>query len=144
MKRSAQVALLFGGLTAAGAGAYAVTPARTDCAPPRPPAPGATTAPGVAAPQSGAAAETPAAAAARMKALSERASNPCDYPRRHWWYTSSGYDRYGNTYYRSRPIWGSSSSSRRTSSSTSVAAVPASRTSFGGFGRTGFSFGRSS
>jgi hypothetical protein len=58
MKRSAQVALMVGGLSAVGAGAYALTPPRQDCAPATPqraaapPAPspsgGITVAPGAA------------------------------------------------------------------------------------------------
>ena len=48
MKRSAQVALLLGGLTAAGAGAYALTPPRRDCPPaPAVPAPQGTDRPTV-------------------------------------------------------------------------------------------------
>ncbi|MBN8919501.1 MAG: hypothetical protein J0H62_02110 [Rhizobiales bacterium] len=149
MKRSAQVALLFGGLTTAGAGAYALTPSRPECAQPRATAQGAIT-PGTTA--AGLSAPTPGAVAAQAAATPQ--ANPCERPRRSWFSgSSSSSDR---SYTRSRGTWswgGGSSSSSPRAATTSVALGAArtssskstsSRSSFGGFGSTGSSYSRSS
>ncbi len=155
MKRSAQVALLFGGLAAAGGGAYAMMPARQECLPPRA-APQGTTAPGIAAPAPTPVPGIPAAGVAAAGALGQAA--PCEPRRRSGSIGFYGGGYYGDRGYRSRTIWrgGSSSSTARTStpSSTSVAigsrtgtstsSSSSGRSSYGGFGSTGSSAGRSS
>ena len=114
MKRSAQVALLFGGLAAAGTGAYAIMPANQACTSPQQPQAGAipgggTTAAGLAAPLPGAA--VPATAPAALAAAGQ--PNPCERPRRRWY--DSSYSSYNSgRYYGSRSIWGSRSSSTTT------------------------------
>jgi hypothetical protein len=144
MKRSAQVALLFGGLAAAGTGAYAIMPANQACTSPQQPQAGAipgggTTAAGLAAPLPGA--TVPATAPAALAAAGQ--PNPCERPRRRWY--DSSYSSYNSgRYYGSRSIWGSRSSSTTTtrpSTSVSYSGSSSSRTSFGGFGKIGSSVG---
>jgi hypothetical protein len=120
MKRSAQVALLFGGVTAAGAGGYAMLP-RDSCEPSLSQSvarPGATVAPALAAPLG------PGAPAA---------GNPCG-PRSSR-SSSSGYS--GRSGW-----WGSSSSTTAAQSGTTSTNSPrSSSTSRGGFGSTAHAVG---
>jgi hypothetical protein len=154
MKRSAQVALLLGGLTTAGIGAVAISAPQRDCVAPTNPA-GAAVPPPAANPTGSAMApnRAPGLPGADAKALlrpGAQTPEPCSRSRR--WFSRSGNYYHWNDYYHSRTTWGWPSGRRSTgtgvSTSTSLAASRVSRTSTttarGGFGSTGHSFGRSS
>ena len=144
MKRSAQVALLLGGLTVAGAGAYAMTPPRRDCLPAQPAGAGAVPAPSPSGGITVVPGTTPAPAA--------QPAQPCGRSRR---WGSWGPSYYGGSR-SSRSTWpssdrsGSPTPTRTTMAPTSrgttrtTTTTSRSGSSRGGFGSTGRSAGRSS